>query len=115
MTTVTRIAKNDPLAAVAKTLTERNLEAATGAAPVPRSQQALVDLFLKFAGPREGEEVTAKDVSRAVAQARALLVAKYGLDSDGASKAELEQASLAGRRAVELAKALRAAPPTAAE
>lgn len=79
---------------------------------VPRQQRALVDIFFKFIDHRDwkaGATVTAKDVSRAVEYAKKKMVAKYDLNANGLSKDEIKQMSLTAKRAVELARALKAA------
>ena len=77
---------------------------------VPRNQAALVDIFLKFVDNRDfraGAQVTASDVKRAVTYAKEHMVAKYDLDNNGLSKDEIKEMSLTGKRAVDLAKALK--------
>jgi len=77
---------------------------------VPQNQRALVDIFFKFIDHRdfkEGAQVTAKDIGRAVEYAKTHMIAKYDLNNNGLSKDEINQMSLTGKRAVELAKALR--------
>lgn len=79
---------------------------------VPRQQRALVDIFFKFIDHRDwkaGATVTAKDVSRAVEYAKKTMIAKYDLNANGLSKDEIKQMSLTAKRAVELARALKAA------
>jgi hypothetical protein len=81
---------------------------------VPRKQAALVDIFFKFIDNRDfkaGTQVTEKDVKRAVAYAKTHMVAKYDLDHNGLSKDEVSKMSLTGKRAVDLAKALKASAP----
>ena len=81
---------------------------------VPRKQAALVDVFFKFIDNRDfktGAQVTEKDVKRAVAYAKEHMVAKYDLDHNGLSKDEVAKMSLTGKRAVDLAKALKGAAP----
>lgn len=84
---------------------------------VPRGQRALVDIFFKFIDNRDfrkGAQVTAKDVDRAVAYAKAHMVAKYDLNTNGLSKDEIAKMSITGKRAVDLAKALKAVGVNAA-
>ena len=78
---------------------------------IPRNQVGLVDIFFKFIDNRDwkaGAQVTAKDVNRAVEYAKKHMVAKYDLNSNGLSKDEISKMSLTGKRAVDLAKALKA-------
>ncbi|MBS1151259.1 MAG: Nuclease inhibitor-like protein [Myxococcaceae bacterium] len=82
---------------------------------VPRKQVALVDIFFKFIDNRdfrEGAQVTPADVKRAVEYAKKTMVAKYDLDNNGLSKDEVAKMSLTGKRAVDLAKALKASAPS---
>ncbi len=79
---------------------------------IPRNQMALVDIFFKFIDNRDfkkGAQVTAKDIDRAVAYAKSHMVAKYDLNANGLSKDEIGKMSITGKRAVDLAKALKAA------
>ncbi len=79
---------------------------------LPKEQRALADIFFKFVDNRDfkkGAQVTAKDVDRAVAYAKQHMVAKYDLNQNGLSKDEIAKMSLTGKRAVDLAKALKAA------
>ena len=79
---------------------------------LPKEQKALTDIFFKFIDHRDfksGAQVTAKDVNRAVAYAKTNMVAKYDLDNNGLSKEEISKMSLTGKRAVDLAKALKGA------
>lgn len=79
---------------------------------LPKEQKALVDIFFKFIDNRDfkaGAQVTAKDVNRAVEYAKTHMVAKYDLNNNGLSKTEIAKMSLTGKRAVDLAKALKAA------
>jgi hypothetical protein len=78
---------------------------------VPRRQAPLVDIFFKFVDNRDfkaGAQVTASDVKRAVAYAKEHMVAKYDLNNNGLSKDEVAKMSLTGKRAVDLAEALKA-------
>lgn len=85
---------------------------------VPKKQQALVDIFFKFVDNRDfkaGAQVTEKDIKRAVDYAKKHMIAKYDLNNNGLSKEEIKDMSLTGKRAVDLAKALKAsAAPTPA-
>lgn len=79
---------------------------------LPKEHKALADIFFKFIDHRDfrtGAQVTEKDVKRAVAYAKTHLIAKYDLNNDGLSKAEISKMSLTGRRAVDLARVLKAA------
>ena len=59
-----------------------------------------------------GAQLTASDVKKAVAYAKVHMVAKYDLDNNGLSTDEIAKMSLTGKRAVDLAKALKeSAPP----
>lgn len=81
-------------------------------AELPKQQRALTDIFFRFIDNRDfkaGAQVTAKDVTRAVTYAKAHMVAKYDLNSNGLSKDEIAKMSLTGKRAVDLAKALKGA------
>ena len=85
---------------------------------VPRKQVALVDIFFKFVDNRdfrEGAQVTPSDVKRAVEYAKKSMIAKYDLDNNGLSKDEVAKMSLTGKRAVDLAKALKESAPPLAE
>ncbi len=85
---------------------------------VPRNQVGLVDIFFKFVDNRDfkaGAQVTEKDIKRAVDYAKKHMIAKYDLNNNGLSKEEIKDMSLTGKRAVDLAKALKAsAAPTPA-
>ncbi len=79
---------------------------------LPATESKLVDIFFKFIDHRDfkaGAQVTAKDVSRAVTYAKEHMVAKYDLNNNGLSKSEIDKMSLTGKRAVDLAKALKEA------
>lgn len=87
---------------------------------VPRKQAPLVDIFFKFVDNRDfktGAQVTKSDVKRAVEYAKKHMIAKYDLNDNGLSKDEISKMSLTGRRAVDLARALKetAAEPAAVE
>jgi hypothetical protein len=81
---------------------------------VPRNQVGLVDIFFKFVDNRDfkkGATVTEADIKRAVTYAKQHMIAKYDLNSNGLSKDEIKEMSLTGKRAVDLAKALKATMP----
>jgi hypothetical protein len=125
-----RIAKadvNNALAMAAKTIVKAagdddrvsraDVKKALATDRVPRQQRALVEIFFKFIDARDwkkGAQVTEKDVSRAVTYAKAHMVAKYDLNTNGLSKEEIQKMSLTGKRAVDLAKALKAVGVSAA-
>lgn len=74
-------------------------------------ERALVDVFFKFVDHRDfksGAQVTKQDVERAVNYAKEKMIAKYDLNNNGLSTDEIAKMSLTGKRAVDLAKALRA-------
>ena len=78
---------------------------------IPRNHVGLGDIFFKFLDNRDwkaGAQVTAKDVNRAVEYAKKHMVAKYDLNTNGLSKDEIAKMSITGKRAVDLAKALKA-------
>ncbi|MEW5742292.1 MAG: hypothetical protein AB1938_25470 [Myxococcota bacterium] len=126
-----RISKSDvnaALAAAAKTIiaaggedgrvSRADIKNALATDRVPRQQAALVDIFFKFVDNRDwktGAQVTAKDVKRAVEYAKTHMINKYDLNTNGLSKDEISKMSLTGKRAVDLAKALKAAAPTGAD
>ena len=128
---MSRIAKADvnaALAAAAKTIiaaggddgrvSRKDIKTALATDRVPRQQAALVDIFFKFIDNRDfkaGAQVTAKDVKKAVEYAKTHMVNKYDLNNNGLSKDEISKMSLTGKRAVDLAKALKAAAPTGAD
>ncbi|MCA2978101.1 MAG: hypothetical protein INH41_05235 [Myxococcaceae bacterium] len=79
---------------------------------LPKEQRALADIFFRFVDHRDfkkGAQVTASDVTRAVAYAKTHLVAKYDLNQNGLSREEIGRMSLTGKRAVDLARALKSA------
>ena len=85
---------------------------------VARREAPLVDIFFKFVDNRDfrtGAQVTASDVKKAVAYAKLHMVAKYDLDNNGLSPDEVAKMSLTGKRAVDLAKALKESAPPLAE
>ncbi|MDP1828105.1 MAG: nuclease A inhibitor family protein [Archangium sp.] len=118
-----RIAKSDvnaALSTVAKALiTASGPDGRTSRADVkaalkllPKEQRPLADIFFKFVDQRDfktGATVTAKDINKAVAYAKSHMIAKYDLNSNGLSKDEIAKMSLTGKRAVELARALKRA------
>jgi hypothetical protein len=76
-----------------------------------RKERALADIFFKFVDNRDfkaGASVTSKDISKAVSYAKEHMIAKYDLNQNGLSKDEIGNMSLTGKRAVDLAKALKA-------
>jgi hypothetical protein len=82
---------------------------------VARREAPLVDIFFKFVDHRDfkaGATVTAKDIKRAVEYAKDKMVAKYDLNNNGLSKDEVKEMSLTGKRAVELAEALKGSAST---
>ena len=83
-----------------------------------KAERKLADIFFKFVDHRDfkaGAQVTATDINKAVAYARQSLIAKYDLNTNGLSKAEISDMSLTGQRAVDLAKALKATGVAAAD
>lgn len=81
------------------------------------SEKKLADIFFKFIDHRDfraGATVTAKDIDKAVTYAKKSLVAKYDLNNNGLSKSEIGEMSITGQRAVDLARALKAAGAAAA-
>ncbi len=121
---MSRISKNDVNAALAlaaktilaaggddKRVSRADVKNALATGSVPANQRALVDIFFKFIDHRDfktGAQVTESDVGRAVEYAKQHMVAKYDLNNNGLSKDEIAQMSLTGKRAVDLAKALKA-------
>jgi hypothetical protein len=76
-------------------------------------EKKLVDMFFRFIDHKDfklGATVTPADVNKAVAYAKEHMIAKYDLNNDGLSKAEIAKMSLTGKLAVELAKVLKQAP-----
>lgn len=76
------------------------------------TEKKLTDIFFKFIDHRDfktGAQVTSKDVDRAVKYAKTTMIAKYDLDNNGLSPAEVKKMSLTGKLAVTLAKELKAA------
>jgi hypothetical protein len=88
-------------------MTRADLKKAVAAGQVPRAQRALVDLFLKFTETRPDSMVLSPEL--AVALARAHLAAKYDLANNTLSRAEQQLMGVVGKRASDLAKALKAA------
>jgi hypothetical protein len=125
---MSRIAKadvNKALSLAAKSIVEAGgadgrtsrAELKSALTKLSKEQRGLVDIFFKFIDNRDfkkGAQVTAKDVSRAVEYAKTHMVAKYDLNNNGLSKEEVAKMSLTGKRAVDLAKALKAAAATPA-
>lgn len=77
---------------------------------LPEGQRKLVDVFFKFIDHRDfrrGAQVTKADVEKAVAYAKKTMVAKYDLNGNGLSAAEIKKMSLTGKLAVDLAKTLK--------
>lgn len=76
------------------------------------TEKKLTDVFFKFIDHRDfksGAQVTSADVQRAVTYAKTTMIAKYDLNNDGLSAAEVKKMSLTGQLAVSLAKELKAA------
>jgi hypothetical protein len=76
------------------------------------TEKALTDVFFKFIDHRDfkaGAQVTKGDIQRAVTYAKTSLIAKYDLNGNGLSDAEVKKMSLTGKLAVSLAKELKAA------
>ncbi|MBL8949784.1 MAG: hypothetical protein JNK82_03345 [Myxococcaceae bacterium] len=121
---MSRISKNDVNAALAlaaktilaaggddKRVSRADVKKALASGTVPENQKALVDIFFKFVDHRDfksGATVTESDLGRAVEYAKEHMVAKYDLNNNGLSKDEIAKMSLTGKRAVDLAKALKA-------
>ena len=102
-----------PATSCSSRLTNKSSESATD--KVARNQAPLVDIFFKFIDNKDfkkGATVTPADVKRAVEYAKKSMVAKYDLDNNGLSKDEVAKMSLTGKRAVDLAKALKASAPS---
>lgn len=81
------------------------------------AEKKLADIFFKFVDHRDfkaGATVTATDINKAVAYAKASMVAKYDVNTNGLSKDEIAKMSITGQRAVDLARALKAAGAAAA-
>lgn len=79
---------------------------------LPPAERALVDAFYRFAGTREvaGGQITRSDLDAAVEYAKTELIAKYDLNNNGLSAAEIATLGEVGKLAVELAKLLKTAP-----
>lgn len=76
------------------------------------TEKTLTDVFSRFVQHRSGKaagEVTAEDVTQAIAYARATLIERYDLNGDGLSADEIEKMSKTGQLAVKLANELEAA------
>ncbi|MDX2010508.1 MAG: hypothetical protein SFW67_09975 [Myxococcaceae bacterium] len=124
---MSRIAKSDVTAALARSASiitqaggadgrTSRAELKASLASLSPAEQKLTDVFFKFIDHRDfraGAQVTKTDVDRAVAYAKEKLVAKYDLNRNGLSKAEVKAMSLSARLAVDLARELKAAaaPP----
>jgi hypothetical protein len=81
------------------------------------AEKKLADIFFKFIDHRDfkaGATVTSKDIDKAVAYAKKSMIAKYDLNTNGLSKDEVAKMSITGQRAVDLARALKAAGAAAA-
>ncbi len=118
-----RIAKSDVNAALARAATtisragvpdgrtsRAELKAALSSLSGP--ERALTEVFFRFVDHRDfraGAQVTKTDVDRAVSYAKEKLVAKYDLNRNGLSAAEVKSMSLTGKLAVDLARELKAA------
>jgi len=75
-------------------------------------EQKLTEVFFRFVDHRDfraGAQVTKTDIDRAVRYANETLVAKYDLNRNGLSAAEVKSMSLTGKLAVDLARELKAA------
>lgn len=73
-------------------------------------EKKLVSTFFKFVDHRDfkaGATVTKKDLDKALTYAREHMVAKYDLNKNGLSSAEVKKMSLTGKLAVDLAKSLK--------
>ena len=76
------------------------------------TEKTLTDVFFRFIDNRDfraGAQVTTADVQRAVTYAKKNLIAKYDLNDNGLSAAEVKKMSLTGQLAVSLARELKAA------
>lgn len=76
------------------------------------TEKKLADVFFKFIDNRDfkkGAQVTKTDIDRAVAYAKQKMIAKYDLNNNGLSSAEVKKMSLTGKLAVDLARELKAA------
>jgi hypothetical protein len=120
---MSRIAKADVNAALQRAAT--NITSAAGAdgrtsraelkealKGLTGTEKKLTDVFFKFVDHRDfkkGAQVTASDVSRAVTYATEKLIAKYDLNNNGLSPAEVKKMSLTGKLSVDLARELKAA------
>lgn len=83
---------------------------------LPPELRGLVDVFYRFIDHRDarpGAQVTKSDVDAAVAYAKDALIARYDLNDNGLSAAEIARMSETGKAAVALARALKQAdvPP----
>lgn len=121
-----RIAKSDVNAALARAATTisraggpdgRTSRAELKAALTSLSgtERALTEVFFRFVDHRDfraGAQVTKTDIDRAVSYAKEKLAAKYDLNRNGLSAAEVKSMSLTGKLAVDLARELKAAAAT---
>lgn len=74
------------------------------------TEKRLTDVFFKFIDHRDagpGAQITKKDVDKAVAYAKEKMIAKYDLNDNGLSMAEISKMSLTGQLAVDLARELK--------
>src|SRR4051794_36683506 len=111
---MTRIAKGEHKAPLELTgMTRADLKKAVAAGQVPLRQRALVDLFLKYTETRPDSLVLSAEL--AVALARAQLSAKYNLANNTLSRAEHQVLAFIGKRASDLAKALKLAAADSAD
>ncbi|HEY4222599.1 MAG TPA: hypothetical protein VGO62_14690, partial [Myxococcota bacterium] len=114
---MSRIAKSDVNAALAKAA--QNIKDAAGADKISSrddvkaklltltgSEKALTDVFFRFIDHRDAApnaRVTGSDVDNALAYAKEHLLAKYDVNNNGFSKAEIAKMSRTGQLAVQLA------------
>jgi hypothetical protein len=87
-----------------------DLKKALSTRQMPRQQAELVDIFFKFIDApdlKKGAQLTVQDLGRALERARAHVVETYDLNNNGMSKEEVDAMSNMGKRAVDLAKALK--------
>ena len=126
MTRIAKVDVNRALEQAAKTIidaggSDGRISRAEVKARLPElkgPEKKLVDMFFRFIDHKDfrlGAQVTPADVKKAVAYAKEHMVAKYDLDNNGLSKDEIKKMSLTGKLAVDLAKALKQAPPAPAE
>jgi hypothetical protein len=106
-----RAATNITRAAGADGRTSR-AELKTALTSLKGPEQKLTEVFFRFVDHRDfraGAQVTKTDIDRAVRYAKETLVAKYDLNRNGLSAAEMKSMSLTGKLAVDLARELKAA------